>query len=195
MGKIRDIVGERFGRLVVIERAPPNPKHKARKSRWVCQCDCGQTKEVLGEHLVAGYTKSCGCFRELDSHARFYRGCGDLSGKYWGHVQRHAKNREFEFDISIEEAWRLFEYQDKKCALSHLPITLNSNWSKLGQTASLDRIDSERGYVKDNVQWVHVDVQRMKMNLPEDRFVFLCEEIAKSRRSRCESSSQVVELR
>ena len=45
-------------------------------------------------------------------------------------------------------------------------------------TASLDRIDSSKGYVKDNVQWVHKDINRMKWNFPQDKFVKLCSFVA-----------------
>ena len=38
------------------------------------------------------------------------------------------------------------------------------------KTASLDRIDSSKGYTEDNIQWVHKDVNQMKMDLPEQRF-------------------------
>lgn len=45
-------------------------------------------------------------------------------------------------------------------------------------TASLDRIDSNRGYTQDNVQWVHKDVNKMKMDLNQQIFVELCRAIA-----------------
>lgn len=58
MGTLINLIGQRFGKLVVIERAP-NDKHK--KAQWLCQCDCGNQKIVAGASLRKGYTKSCGC--------------------------------------------------------------------------------------------------------------------------------------
>ena len=58
MPKLIDLTGQRFGRLVVIERADNSADGRA---RWLCRCDCGQSKTVLGEHLKKGRTKSCGC--------------------------------------------------------------------------------------------------------------------------------------
>ena len=52
-----DLTGRRFGRLVVLERAP-NTK---RGVVWLCQCDCGNKKVVPGQDLK-GKTKSCGCY-------------------------------------------------------------------------------------------------------------------------------------
>lgn len=58
MGKVLDLVGKRFGRLVVLERAENNNEGQA---RWLCQCDCGNQKVVLGKCLRNGHTQSCGC--------------------------------------------------------------------------------------------------------------------------------------
>lgn len=55
-----DLTGQRFGRLVVISRAPT-----LRYSRWVCNCDCGATVTVSLQLLRMGAkgTRSCGCLR------------------------------------------------------------------------------------------------------------------------------------
>ena len=45
-------------------------------------------------------------------------------------------------------------------------------------TASLDRIDSTRGYTVDNIQWIHKDLNRMKWNLPNDYFINICTLVA-----------------
>jgi hypothetical protein len=55
--RLRDITGQRFGRLVAVKRI----SHEAGKSLWECRCDCGNTIVVLLGNLTAGTTKSCGC--------------------------------------------------------------------------------------------------------------------------------------
>jgi hypothetical protein len=61
-----DETGNRYGRLVVIERAQQKTKHG--KIRWICRCDCGTVKPVLAASLRGGATVSCGCFAsELSS--------------------------------------------------------------------------------------------------------------------------------
>jgi len=49
-----DLTGQRFGRLVAIER---------RDNQWLCHCDCGETNLVHRSNLVSGRAKSCGCLR------------------------------------------------------------------------------------------------------------------------------------
>jgi peroxiredoxin family protein len=49
-------------------------------------------------------------------------------------------------------------------------------------TASLDRKDSSKGYTKDNIQWIHKDLQKMKMDMPEDKFINWCNLIIENRK-------------
>jgi len=57
-GKIIDLTGQRFGRLVVVSRAENS---KAGHPRWNCVCDCGGTTIADGQNLRNGHTRSCGC--------------------------------------------------------------------------------------------------------------------------------------
>lgn len=54
-----DLVGKTFTRLTVVERAENN-RHGNR--RWVCVCDCGKKVVATSAKLIAGATKSCGCY-------------------------------------------------------------------------------------------------------------------------------------
>ena len=56
--KMEDISGKRFGKLVVLY---PTNRKSVRIRYWMCQCDCGNKKEILRSHLIGGATKSCGC--------------------------------------------------------------------------------------------------------------------------------------
>lgn len=53
------MLGERFGKLVVLEELPQ--RNEDRRILYYCQCDCGNTKTTSGKHLRRGTTKSCGC--------------------------------------------------------------------------------------------------------------------------------------
>ena len=59
MGRLIDLSGRKFGRLKVVKRVGSNPKGKA---TWLCACTCGVEKVVIGQSLIQGDTKSCGCF-------------------------------------------------------------------------------------------------------------------------------------
>lgn len=83
--------------------------------------------------------------------------------------------------------WRLYLDQGQRCALSGVEIRIEQGCvqhRRNRSTASLDRIDNSKGYVRGNVQWVHKDVNKMKRDLNEARFLELCRLIAKQRRSR-----------
>ena len=54
-----DLTGQRFGRLVAIEK-----KKEGRRTKWLCRCDCGQEKWIVMDLLRDGRAKSCGCLRK-----------------------------------------------------------------------------------------------------------------------------------
>ena len=55
-----DLSGQVFGKLVVIERDEMVSKERKR-AHYLCQCECGNTVIVSGQHLRSGHTISCGC--------------------------------------------------------------------------------------------------------------------------------------
>lgn len=80
MGKFIDLTGQTFGRWTVLGRAANS---KGGKTRFNCQCTCGQHKTVIGLHLRNGQTKSCGCLqRELAST----RSLKKLTGQSFGYL-------------------------------------------------------------------------------------------------------------
>lgn len=62
MGAFEDLTGQKFGKLTVMFRGDdyiyPNGK---RRPQWVCQCDCGNVKNICASNLKRGTTTSCGC--------------------------------------------------------------------------------------------------------------------------------------
>lgn len=78
---LKNEIGNTYGYLTVIERAPNNKEGRA---MWKCKCKCGNETIVLGKHLRSGNTKSCGCYqRERAIQSNLSRG-GDLTGKRFG---------------------------------------------------------------------------------------------------------------
>jgi hypothetical protein len=179
--KITDEVGNRYGNLVVLRQADQG---KYCLWKWICRCDCGNEKTIVGTYLRNGHTKSCGCLPHAkgDKHQTF-KGHKDIAGFFWGKIKKSAKKRQLEFNITIEYIWDLYLKQEKKCAISGENLKMTNSFSDTqtnedAQTASLDRIDSSKGYVIGNVQWVHKHVNMMKQNYPQDYFVKLCKKIA-----------------
>lgn len=75
-----DIKGQRFGRLVTLEKMPRGTKKD--RTSWLCQCDCGNTLVVTTHQLCQGKTKSCGCI----STERRKNSAVDISGKTFGRL-------------------------------------------------------------------------------------------------------------
>lgn len=113
---------------------------------------------------------------------KLWKGFGDISGDYWRTI-KEAGRRFDTFDITIEYLWDLFIKQEQKCVISGLPLYFNTKVGSLSQngfqqrTASLDRIDSTKGYVKGNVQWVDKYVNRMMTDFPKEKFLGLVKTI------------------
>lgn len=75
-----NMIGKKFGKLLVLERAPKNPNLKSRCIRYTCKCDCGNIVEVNGNSLRTGHTTSCGCKRKLSVPYQ------DLTNKKFGRL-------------------------------------------------------------------------------------------------------------
>lgn len=142
------------------------------------KCTCGSNIEKLipKHHLTTKKSKGC-CECSLFHTSKGYK---LLSGDYWSLVKSSAEKRNIPFNITIEQAYGKIEEQNFKCALTGLDIKFNKNTSKgrkenrILKTASLDRIDSKKGYEVDNIQWVHKDVNIMKNKYNQEYFIKIC---------------------
>ncbi len=178
-----DLTGHRFGRLIVLERAPNSTSAKP-KVMWKCQCDCGNQKVTANKTLKSGSCRSCGCLK-LESDLRHqgkgshrWSGCGDIPGMHWNSVKHNAHTRGISFDITIQDAWAQFQKQKGGCTYTGLPLVFG-NSRAVETTASLDRINSDQGYTPSNIQWVHKTIQLMKNILGDQEFIHWCHAVAK----------------
>jgi len=104
-----------------------------------------------------------------------------IPGSYFSRLSFGAKNRGIDFDITMDEAWSLFVKQKRKCKLSGLPLRFHLHGERMSeQTASLDRIDSALGYSVRNCQWLHKDINKMKLDHDQDLFIRYCKLVAKN---------------
>lgn len=70
---LKDLKGQRFGRLVVLQRSN-KLRDKHGHALWDCRCDCGVVKMVRGKNLLRD-TSSCGCLQKErleESNRRYY---------------------------------------------------------------------------------------------------------------------------
>ena len=95
-GNVKDLLGQKFGHLTVIERAGSDHRGEA---KWECECDCSAHTHiiVLGSNLRTGHTTSCGCER---------RSKGELK------VAELLNNN----NISFVQEYKAFQFANKKWA-------------------------------------------------------------------------------
>lgn len=171
-----DLTGKRYGKLVVVELLPERTVCKTRV--WLCKCDCGKTKAVRRSSLVAGMTKTCGCGAHPSRQENVnWRGYEEMSLDFYTTLKRNAESRDLDFNVTMKYLWDLYIAQNKKCNLSGLPIEFGRK--RASTSVSVDRIDSTKGYVEGNVQWVHKKINIMKNVYSQEEFIILCKQVVK----------------
>jgi len=163
--------GQRFGRLVVLSKI-----HMQGHLKWKCLCDCGKMSYPTSQALLYGHSKSCGCYNSEVRHEADRVGL--ISKTFWTLLRRKARKRNIGVEINRIDAWQQFEKQKGKCALSGIDLTFSNCTRDYSGTASIDRIDSRKSYTKDNIQWVHKNINIMKWDMSDDTFIEFCRAVA-----------------
>ena len=175
MRKIIDLTNQRFGRCTA-NKITNEIKNK--NFLWECHCDCGKVFKSTAGALRFGNVKSCGCLKQeilkrggaKGRNRSTWKGLENIPQSLYSRLKRASKKRNIHFELLIEDLENQFIKQNKKCQFSNIELTIKAHNSKEKSTASLDRIDSEKGYTIDNIQWIHKDLNYMKRNMPENQF-------------------------
>ncbi len=171
-GNSIDISGVRYNNLTAI-----NYSHFNKVEFWNFKCElCGSITSKRKTDVKRGKIKSCGCHKNKGSNNGQWYGYEELNGRTVGHYKKGAKQRNIDFDVSIEYLWGVYIQQNKKCPYTNIDLILKPKSSdfRTPENASLDRIDSSKGYVEGNVQWVYKRVNNMKNDMTHDEFIELC---------------------
>ncbi len=180
----QDILDKKFHMLAVKSISRIKDRNNKILYRANCLCDCGKEKSIDAAHVRYGKIGSCGCDKSRYEKTRgknssLYTGYEDISGKLWGTLKIGAKKRDLDFKISLKYAWDLFIKQDRKCSLTNLPICFGGTSRQPHLTsASLDRIDNDKGYLEGNVRWVLKDINMIRGSYDSDYFIKLCHAVA-----------------
>lgn len=150
---IRDIIGQKFGRLTVISLAPDIMLLKKiegdRAAYWNCICDCGNSTVSRGYHLTHGKAKSCGCLakeRVSETHTKEF-GVSNFNALIKNYKQA-AKRKKLKFSLTLEEFVNLILQRCHYCGCkSSLTNTMkNINGDRSIDHNGIDRVDNELGY-------------------------------------------------
>ena len=153
MGKFKDETGNRYERLLVIEKHPI--RGSSGTIRWVCKCDCGKTVIVRGDSLRCGDAKSCGCLStDLSVERCKTHGLSKtVEYKTWWHMLARCYNPKSinykyygERGILVCEEW-------KDDFVSFYDYIQENLGQKPDPSYSLDRIDNDGNYEPGNIRW------------------------------------------
>lgn len=140
MGKKRDLTGQKWGKLTVLREHGRNSEGKV---TWLCRCECGNEKVITGVKLTAKIEPTITCT------------CCAGPRKHWGFFLRHlfhqykmnARRRGIEWTLFDVKAKELFEGNCFYCGAAPSERIVDG---KLGLANGIDRLDSQKGYTKDN---------------------------------------------
>lgn len=133
-------------------------KHDDGRPIWLMRCRCGNEKEILWRNYARGLTLSCGCYREALLKSR--RGCNRLpigesaKNQLLLIYKRRAKKKKIDFTLSKEEFVELTSGNCYYC--NHSPHQILNRAAYIGKGNGayiyngIDRLDSKKGYTKDN---------------------------------------------
>lgn len=158
-----ELIGRRFGRLIV-EKKAESLNHRA---RFLCVCDCGNTKLVLGQSLLSGHVKSCGCLHVEKSRQRIEEynlsegreAHGQTKSRLYG-IWEGMKTRCLK---STHHSFPNYGGRGiKVCREWENSYTAFRDWSLANgysDDLSIDRIDVNGDYCPENCRWVSASIQ------------------------------------
>ena len=147
MGLYLDLTNQRFGRLVALKR-----DITSKKTKWLCQCDCGNVKSIALTHLRSGSSTSCGCYQKEKAREANIKHGGRGTSLYnrWKAIRQRTTNPH---DVGYKNyGGRGIKMCDEWDNFQNFYDWCIQNGYK--RELELDRIDNNKGYDPSNCRWV-----------------------------------------
>lgn len=149
----------------------------------VCtKCKVELSLDKFGTHKktksgIDSWCRKCHSTESVKSHkVRRKTITGYLRSRIWG-SRREAINRGIYFNLTLDDLVELYAVQNARCALSNEPMTFITEQGQVLTNISIDRIDSNGDYTKDNIQLVCYIVNAMKNIMTKDELFVWCQKI------------------
>jgi hypothetical protein len=159
MGKFKDLTGQRIGLLTVLHLTDKT-KYKHKSLVWMCQCDCGNTKEISGAQLTQA--KSCGCVALHRKETFGQRNIGvtplhalplqeSTKRTHFAEYKRSAARRSYPFEL-LEDEFRSLIFQNcYYCDSPPSKLRVDRRRPEGSYLSNgIDRIDNSIGYKMNN---------------------------------------------
>jgi len=166
----KNLVGSRFGKLVVLEEATPFTYESGYKeTTWLCKCDCGKTDVVRAKCLLKGSAASCGC--SAINVIKFLGNEASLRALYQDYIGG-ARQRALVFDLTLEDFRVLTSQNCRYCGAEPSKRSRARKGTKIPYIYNgVDRIDNEFGYTKENSAPCCSICNRMKFKFSVEEFI------------------------
>lgn len=175
MAVIKDLTGQRFGRLVAVSQAG---KANNGNAKWLCKCDCGGEKVVASWGLKSGQTQSCGCIKReqntemFATHGDSRKGNRTRLYNIWAGMKNRCYNKRSaelygkygKRGISVCNEWRESYTAFREWALSN----------GYNDSLTIDRIDPSGDYCPENCRWA--TQKQQQNNRTNNHYITFCGE-------------------
>lgn len=159
MSRALDLTGQRFGRLIVLERAVDRQTIGGEtKRQWLCRCDCGKLIVASTMNLRKGDTKSCGCLKDECTKGRMtqHGESGTRLHNIWKAMRKRCRN-ERNSDYAYYGGRGIHVCTDWDESYEAFRDWAYKNGYEDGLT--IDRIDVDRDYEPENCRFVDMKTQ------------------------------------